>query len=221
MSPNNACVLVSGGVDSFVLLSNSLARYHAITPLYIQNHLRWENVELFWLKKLLRELKVANLQPLKILSTTMKDIYENHWSITGTKVPGARSPDDAVYLPGRNVVFLAKAAVFAALNGIDSIEIGILKGNPFTDASKPFLSRYSNVLSQGLNRELRIRAPFLKYKKEDVLLMGRRLPLDLTFSCMNPKGYGHCGECNKCMERKRSFFAAGLFDRTKYKKPGL
>ena len=104
---------------------------------------------------------------------------------------------------------------------MDGMERGILKATPFTDASKPFLSRYSNVLSQGLNRELRIRAPFLKYKKEDVLLMGRRLPLDLTFSCMNPKGYGHCGECNKCMERKRSFFAAGLFDRTKYKKPGL
>src|SRR3989338_10273778 len=166
MSPNNACVLVSGGVDSFVLLSNSLARYHAITPLYIQNHLRWENVELFWLKKLLRELKVANLQPLKILSTTMKDIYENHWSITGTKVPGARSPDDAAYLPVRNVVFLAKAAAFAALNGIDSIEIGILKGNPFTDASKPFLSRYSNVLSQEIGRKKPGAGPRLSLQKK-------------------------------------------------------
>ena len=50
---------------------------------------------------------------------------------------------------------------------------------------------------------------------------GKKLPLEFTFSCLNPKGYEHCGECNKCVERKKAFFAACVFDKTKYKKPGI
>ena len=51
--------------------------------------------------------------------------------------------------------------------------------------------------------------------------MGQRMPLEFTFSCLNPKGYDHCGECNKCVERKKAFFAAGVFDKTRYKKTGI
>jgi len=51
--------------------------------------------------------------------------------------------------------------------------------------------------------------------------MGKRLPLEATFSCLNPKGYDHCGECNKCTERKKAFFAVGMTDKTKYKKAGM
>ena len=58
-------------------------------------------------------------------------------------------------------------------------------------------------------------------KKEEVILKGQKLPFEFTFSCINPKGYDHCGECNKCVERKKAFFAAGLFDKTKYKKAGI
>ena len=58
-------------------------------------------------------------------------------------------------------------------------------------------------------------------RKEDVLVLGKKLPRELTFSCLNPKGYEHCGDCNKCTERKKAFFAAGIFDKTKYKKSGI
>jgi 7-cyano-7-deazaguanine synthase in queuosine biosynthesis len=51
--------------------------------------------------------------------------------------------------------------------------------------------------------------------------MGKGLALELTFSCINPKGYEHCGDCNKCTERKKAFFAAGVFDKTRYKRAGI
>jgi len=216
-----ACVLVSGGVESTVLLNDALSRYESVTPLYIQNHLRWEDVELFWLKKFLRNVKSPKLKSLKIIDLTMRDLYDGHWSLTGTHVPGPGSKDEAVYLPGRNIALLSKAAIFAALNGIRFIEIGVLSGNPFSDSSKSFFAKMSDVLSLGLNKEVVIKAPFQKLKKEDVVLMGNKLSLESTFSCINPKGYDHCGECNKCMERKKTFFAVGMTDRTKYKKPGL
>ena len=218
---NNACVLVSGGIESAVLVNDALARYDRVTPVYVRNHLRWEDTELVCLKNFLRGLKQNNLKPLVILDLNMRDVYDNHWSITGIHTPGAKSQDNSVYLPGRNVVLLAKTAVYASMKGITSIEIGILKGNPFPDSTKAFLKKMSDVLSIGLSHKLEVKAPFQKMKKEDVIALGKKLSLESTFSCLNPKGYEHCGECNKCIERKKAFFAAGVFDKTRYKKAGI
>jgi 7-cyano-7-deazaguanine synthase len=212
-----ACVLVSGGVESAVLLADAAARHKTVHPLYIQNHLRWEEAELYSLKQYLRNLRLPNIMPLTVLDLTMRDLYERHWSVTGTKVPGAKTPDESVYLPGRNVIFLAKAGCFAAIKGIPSIEIGVLKGNPFKDSTKAFLDKMSDVLSMGLGTEIRVKAPFAKMKKEEVILLGTKCPLELSFSCINPKGHEHCGECNKCEERRRAFSRAGVPDKTKYK----
>ena len=220
-SASKACILMSGGIESAVLLSDAVNRYEKVVPLYICNHLRWEETELFWLKKYLRNFKSPHLEMLEVLDIPMRDIYQNHWSVTGTKVPGAESPDEAVYLPGRNIIFLSKAAVYAALHGISSIEIGVLKANPFSDSSPNFLKKMSELFSLGLGREIVIKAPFIKNKKEDVILLGKKLPLETTFSCINPKGYEHCGDCNKCVERKKAFFAVGMPDKTRYKKTGI
>ena len=217
----SACVLVSGGIESSVLLNDALGRYDNVTPVYIKNHLRWEDTEIFCLKNFIRELRQNNLMPLTILDLTMRDLYEAHWSITGIKIPSGKSPDDSVYLPGRNIVFLSKAACFAAIKNIPVIEIGVLRGNPFSDSTKLFFKKMSEVLSLGLSFDIQVKAPFQKLKKEDVIEIGKKLPLEATFSCLNPKGYEHCGECNKCVERKKAFFAAGIFDKTKYKKSGI
>ncbi len=218
---NSVCILASGGIESSVLLSDALNRYENVTPVYVKNHLRWEDAELFWLKKFIRNLRSGKLKPLQVLEMSMRDVYDAHWSITGIKVPGAASRDESVYLPGRNIVFLSKTACFASVNKISSIEIGVLKGNPFHDSSKTFFKKMSEVLSIGLDQVIHIKAPFQKLKKEEVILMGKNLLLDATFSCINPKGYDHCGDCNKCMERKKAFFAAGILDKTKYKKVGI
>src|SRR3989338_1828072 len=106
---NSVCVLTSGGIESSVLLWDALNRYDNVTPVYIKNRLRWEDAEIFWLKKFIRNLRSEKLLPLRILDLTMHDVYDAHWSITGIKVPGASSKDEAVYLPGRNIVFLSKA----------------------------------------------------------------------------------------------------------------
>lgn len=218
---SQACVLVSGGIESAVLVHEALSRYDRVIPVYVRNHLRWEDTEVFCLKNFLRCLKQNNLKPLVILDLSMRDIYDNHWSITGIRTPGSKSEDRSVYLPGRNIALLSKTAVYAAMKGIGTIEIGTLKGNPFPDSTKAFFKKMSDVLSLGLNHEVVVKAPFAKMNKEDVIALGKKLPLEFTFSCLNPKGFEHCGECNKCVERKKAFFAAGVFDKTRYKKPGI
>ncbi|MBI3251980.1 MAG: 7-cyano-7-deazaguanine synthase, partial [Candidatus Omnitrophica bacterium] len=207
---SSVCVLASGGVESGVLLSDALERHERVQPLYIRERLRWEAPEIFHLKRFIRALKSSRLLGLEILELPMTDVYGEHWSTTARRVPDAASPDRAVYRVGRNILFLSKAACFASLRGIALIEIGVLKRNPFPDGHAGFFKRMSAVLSAGLNVPIGIQAPFRRMEKEDVILKGKKLPLELTFSCLNPKGFVHCGECNKCAERKRAFFAAGV-----------
>ena len=35
--------------------------------------------------------------------------------------------------------------------------------------------------------------------------LGRDMPLELTFSCIDPRDGLHCGRCNKCAERQEAF----------------
>jgi 7-cyano-7-deazaguanine synthase len=71
-------------------------------------------------------------------------------------------------------------------------------------------------LNQALGGHLNLIRPFERLHKADVLLRGQGLPLHLTFSCINPKGGLHCGDCNKCAERQKGFADAGLPDLTSY-----
>ena len=131
-------------------------------------------------------------------------------------MPEAGTPDEDCYLPGRNVTLLAKAGAYAASRGLSEIVLGPLKSNPFPDATPSFFRRMAGTLSEGLGHPVGIRAPFLALTKPEILLLGRGLPLEATFSCMEPAGETHCGRCAKCGERRQAFRAAGLPDPTDY-----
>lgn len=200
---DRAVVLVSGGADSAVLLADALKRYRSVTPLYIRNGLSWERAELIGLKKFLKAVSSPKLNQLEILSFDSAGLYGRHWSVTRRGVPGSKTRDAAVYLPGRNVLLLSQASVFAALRGISNIEIGVLKSNPFPDGNRAFFRKFSRVLSEGLGVPIRVNAPLAKLTKRQTMERGKGLPLELTFSCLRPRGIKHCGKCNKCAERIR------------------
>jgi 7-cyano-7-deazaguanine synthase len=46
--------------------------------------------------------------------------------------------------------------------------------------------------------------------------LGRDMPLELTFSCIDPVDGLHCGRCNKCAERQKAFRSIDLEDPTRY-----
>jgi 7-cyano-7-deazaguanine synthase len=210
------CVLTSGGLDSAVLVAELLPRYARVFPVYVRSGLQWEEVELHWLRQFLNRLRDARLEPLTIMTLPMEDIYGRHWSVTGDGVPEREAAWDSVYLPGRNLILLAKAAVFCALRGISTIAIGLLEGNPFPDATPSFLALMAQTVSQGLAHPIAILAPYRGLSKYEIIRRGRHLPLDLTFSCISPIGHHHCGRCSKCAERQQAFAQAGLLDPTAY-----
>ncbi|HET8760207.1 MAG TPA: 7-cyano-7-deazaguanine synthase, partial [Nitrospiria bacterium] len=126
-------VLASGGVESAALIAWALDRFSRVTPLYVRAGLRWEPVERRWLGRLVRSIGSERLDAPVALDVPVRDLYGRHWSVTGRGVPDAASPDPAVYLPGRNLLLLSKASVYAALHGLDALAIGPLSDNPFPD----------------------------------------------------------------------------------------
>src|SRR5712671_2422311 len=120
------------------MLAELGCRYRKVYPIFIRYGLVWETAELQHLRKFLCSAKIPGVQSLKVLDLPVRDLYGVHWSTTGRNVPHARTPDEAVYLPGRNLLLLSKAAVFCALNKLETIAIGSLDHNPFADATPRF-----------------------------------------------------------------------------------
>jgi 7-cyano-7-deazaguanine synthase len=210
-------VLASGGVDSAVLVADETRRGAVVQPIYIRFGLAWEGVEEEHLRRFLDSLPTnCRAQPLVALEFPVADVYGSHWSVSGSKVPGEHTPDSAVYLPGRNLLLLAKSSVWCALNDFGVVELGTLKGNPFADSGAEFFVGIASMASLALDRPLTVTTPFSGFTKVEVLKRGQHLSLELTFSCIDPQEGEHCGRCNKCAERRRAFAAAGLADRTDY-----
>jgi 7-cyano-7-deazaguanine synthase len=214
------CVLTSGGLDSGVLIAELAKEYAQVHPVYVRCGLFWEQAERYWLQRFLRRLRARSphIRPLKTLNMDLREIYGEHWSLTGKNVPDYHSDDFEVYLPGRNIILLAKTAVFCVLRGISTIATAPLNANPFPDGTPQFYRHIQAVLSEGMATQLSVRIPFRQLSKEEVIRMGSDLPLELTFSCICPRDRLHCGECSKCAERSKSFRAVGLEDRTTYKR---
>jgi 7-cyano-7-deazaguanine synthase len=218
--PSSLAVLVSGGLDSAILLAESLGQHPAVLPLYVRFGLVWESAELRYLRRFLEAINHRALRPLVVLQQPVGDLYGQHWSLTGEGVPGGDTPDEAVFLPGRNVLLVTKAMLWCHLHEVQTLALAPLESNPFPDATPAFFAALEAVVNQAVHGLVRLLEPYRGLGKADVLRRGRGFPLRWTFSCIRPVsgpfGERHCGECNKCAERHRAFLAAGLPDPTDY-----
>jgi 7-cyano-7-deazaguanine synthase len=220
LTPKNSAlaVLVSGGLDSAILVGESLGQHAQVHPLYVRQGLLWESAELHYLKRFLEVLGCPVLKPLTVLEMPVVDLYGNHWSITGQNVPSSNTPDEAVFLPGRNILLLAKAILWCHLQGVPNVALAPLESNPFPDATVEFFAGFQNLLNTALVGRVQVLCPFRGLHKKEVMYRGRNLPLDLTFSCIHPVEGQHCGQCNKCAERRRAFAEVGWPDPTDYQR---
>ena len=209
-------VLASGGLDSAILVGHLLGQRRRVQPIYIRTGLVWQAEELPALRRFLGEVVTPDLAELVVLDLPLADLYQGHWSVTGTNIPAADSPDEAVFLPGRNALLLVKAAVWCQLCGAGELAMAPLGTSPFEDASEAFFRDFQSAINRGSPRPVKLVQPFRQLTKRQVMALGRGLPLELTFSCLAPSGGRHCGQCNKCAERQAAFRDAGMRDETAY-----
>jgi 7-cyano-7-deazaguanine synthase len=207
---------LSGGIDSVVLLDRLIRAGGPVTPFYIRTGCLWEREERKALSEILLRFSQPNLLKLVEFEMPVADVYGQHWSLSGLDVPDDASPDEAVFLPGRNPLLLIKPALWCRMHGIGQLAIATLAANPFPDATPEFFSRFEAMLDEALGGHVQIVRPLEHLSKDRVMELGRHLPLELTFSCLAPAEGLHCGRCNKCAERRRGFHTIGLEDPTTY-----
>ena len=214
-------VLFSGGLDSAVLVADAL-QSGPVVPVYVSVGLAWEAEERAMAARLFTQPPFAgSVAPLVSLSFDMRDVYPaDHWAVRG-RPPAFDTPDEEVYLEGRNIILLAKSSVFFARRRVSRILMGQLAGNPFPDAAPEFLAAMSTALSLGLAAPIAVETPLATMHKAEVIRRGVTLgvPLELTMSCMEPRGGLHCGRCSKCRERRDAFAEAAVPDPTAYATP--
>src|SRR3954447_16500231 len=103
---SGTAVLLSGGLDSAVLLADEATRGD-VQPIYVSVGLAWETAERAMVREFLTAIRRGqNVRPLVSLSVDMRDVFAaSHWAVQG-RPPGYHTADEDVYLPGRNIVLL-------------------------------------------------------------------------------------------------------------------
>ena len=212
---DHIAVLASGGLDSCVLIGD-LSRTAEVTPIHVSMGLVWEQAELAALEKFLRAVAHPNIRPLVKLSMPVQSLYGSHWSVTGRGVPPIGTPDEDVYLPGRNILLFSLVGIWCSMHNVTTMAIGSLSCNPFPDGTRDFFNSFPAIVGMGLNHPLRVIAPYRGKEKIELISRFSDLPLELTLTCLTPVNGGHCGECSKCGERQEAFQDARISDPTEY-----
>ncbi|MEW6735113.1 MAG: 7-cyano-7-deazaguanine synthase [Acidobacteriota bacterium] len=213
---DSVIVCVSGGLDSCVMLVRLTEHFDTVQPVFIRNGHPWEDAEVAALRRFLAAVARAAILPLAEISLPIRGILDQHWGEQGYR-PGFNDGYTANFIPGRNIVLLSAVAISAFVYNHANIALGILKGNPYPDSQPSFFQTFEAMIWSGLNYQIRIITPLIDLEKEAVIVLGRDLPLELSFSCVNPQDGRHCGAyCNKCAERQKGFALANIPDATDY-----
>ena len=217
---NKALVLLSGGLDSSVVLSVCQDKgydIYAISFDYGQRH----KVELEYAKFQATFFNCISHQVFKM------EFYGGSALTDDIKVPKNRdshsmSKDIPVtYVPSRNIVFLSFASGYAECHDIDNIFIGVnaIDYSGYPDCRKNFIDNFEKLINKSTKKGLegskfKINTPLINLSKKDIIKLGHKNGVDfsMTSSCYSPQLKKNCGVCDSCLLRKQGFEEAGLRD---------
>jgi len=223
-----AVVLVSGGMDSAVVLAIARAQgfaVHALSVRYGQRH----TSELDAAQAVARALGVVahktvhvDLRSIGGSALTDDDIampLDDDGHVIGATIP-------STYVPARNTIMLSVALGWAEVLGATDIFCGVnaVDYSGYPDCRPEFIDafeRLANVATKAgvEGAGFRVHAPLLRLSKADIVREGLRLGVDFaaTVSCYQADAEGRaCGHCDACRLRADGFAGAGVPDPTRY-----
>lgn len=172
-------VLLSGGLDSTVVLAMQKVQCLALGFDYGQSHL----IELDRAEKIAGYYRA----PFERL-----------------QIPQMPKINDVVFA-GRNLVLASLAIATAQARGFDQIAVGCNATDyeRFPDC-RPF---FWGVMKQAAAvYGIGVETPLLQFTKRQIIEEARRLnvPIEMTWSCYSPINDTPCGECLACTTRKQA-----------------
>jgi len=216
---NDAVLLLSGGMDSGVMLAWTRTRFgrmHALSFDYGSKHAA---KELMFAEKLANAYNAAFT---KVELSFINTLFSSSLLKSGEKIPDGPYRTDSIsstVVPFRNGIMLAVATGYAETHQIPLVLIASHSGDHpiYPDCTLPFTEAMSQAAALGTFTKVKIEAPFAGFDKRQIANIGRELNFDFTRTWSCYKGLDlHCGTCATCLERKYALeFDAGL-DPTRY-----
>ncbi len=210
---SKAVVVFSGGQDSTTCLIQALNQYdevHAVTFDYGQRH----REEIATAEKLAKQLKVASHKILDV--TVLNELAIS--ALTRDAIPVSNELMDNglpnTFVPGRNILFLTLAGIYAYQLGAESVITGVCETDfsGYPDCRDSFIKAMQSALEQGMDRKLKLVTPLMWLNKAQTWALADKyhsleLVRDQTLTCYNGIVGSGCGTCPACLLR-----AKGLSD---------
>ena len=224
---NPAVVLVSGGMDSAVVLAIAREQgfaVHALSVRYGQRH----TSELDAADRVARALGAVAHKTVAVdlrsfggsaLTDDIAVPEDSDGHVIGADIP-------VTYVPARNTIMLSLALGWAEVVGSSDLFCGVnaVDYSGYPDCRPAFIEAFEGLANVATKAGVegagfRVHAPLLHMSKADIVREGLRLDVDfsLTVSCYQADAEGRaCRHCDACRLRADGFDGAGVPDPTRY-----
>ncbi len=208
-----AVVVFSGGQDSTTCLLYAVQQYdevHAITFDYGQRHVQEIEVAC----QIAADLNLAAHKVLDVgllnelaVSALTRDAIQVSNDLQENGLPNT-------FVPGRNILFLTLAAIYAYQVGADTVITGVCETDfsGYPDCRDEFVKALNHAVKLGMERDVKFETPLMWLNKAETWALADKIGrLDYvrqkTLTCYNGVIGDGCGECPACKLR-----AKGLHD---------
>lgn len=212
-SPPPLVVLFSGGQDSTTCLLHALQQpevispqqVHCLTVDYGQRH----RAEIAVARSLAQQLGIVHHRLLD--ASILAQFSDN--SLTHPQLTVSTEVDQGVpntFVPGRNILFLTLAAIYAYQVGAQRIITGVceIDFSGYPDCRDAFIQALNPALSLGLGGPMQIETPLMWLSKAEIWALADyygQMPLvrQQTLTCYHGALGDGCGHCPACQLRAR------------------
>lgn len=205
---NAAVVLFSGGQDSTTCLywaKKHFEKVYALSFLYGQKHAK--EVELA--RELARKAEVSfHIIDANFIGTLGANSLTDLSISMDEAVPQNALPN--TFVPGRNLFFLAIAAVFAREKGVCNLVTGVSQTDysGYPDCRDSFIKSMNVTLNLAMEAQFVIHTPLMWLDKAEAWALAAELGVfdivrNETLTCYNGITGDGCGHCPACTLRRQ------------------
>ncbi|EPL6455381.1 MULTISPECIES: 7-cyano-7-deazaguanine synthase QueC [Providencia] len=201
-----AVVVFSGGQDSTTCLIQALENYnevHCVTFDYGQRHRQ----EIEVAQKLSASLGAAAHKVLDV--TLLNELAVSSLTRDNIPVPGFEESEasglPSTFVPGRNILFLTLAAIYAYQVQAEAVITGVCETDfsGYPDCRDEFVKALNHAVSLGLAKDIRFETPLMWLNKAQTWALADSYGhlntiREQTLTCYNGIQGDGCGECAAC-----------------------
>ena len=203
----SALVLFSGGQDSTVCLFWALKKFERVETVcfsYGQRH----KTEIEAAKNIAHQSGVTfSVVDLSMIAGLSVNALTDESMVMDSEKPQNALPN--AFVPGRNMLFISVAAVFAYERNISDIVIGVSQADysGYPDCRQSFIRSINKTVNLAFDGQFVIHTPLMLMDKAAVWQLADKLNIfDLvrtkTVTCYNGISGDGCGNCPSCKLRK-------------------